>query len=135
MKHLKTFENQSTNAYVFSVIHLDGNTTDNYVFMKKEDMENYILNYVNQDIIETYGSDDQESLIQYEPTDYDSCIEDEDGVPGFTNWEKAFEWYNDNYINNEEISMRIDYNECKFVSNVQLDDRTKKLIDIKNYNI
>jgi hypothetical protein len=63
MKHLKTFENQSSNAYIFSVIHLDGNDTDNYIFMKKEDMENYILNYVNQDLIETYEADDQDTLI------------------------------------------------------------------------
>jgi hypothetical protein len=31
--------------------------------------------------------------------------------------------------------MRIDHNECKFISNVQIDERTKKLIDIKNYNL
>jgi len=90
MKHLKLYENTEI-KYHNCIIYDNGSHDIDYsiIFETKKDMENWVLNYINENI----GPDiEPDEVNHYEG----AVLDDKEGVLFFI-LEKAIDWYSNNF--------------------------------------
>lgn len=114
MKHIKLYENKKS-YWVVNFLDISTYEIDSVLFDNLESAEDYIIQYVNDEIEESiYGDVKNDDLI----TDLDD----------------AFDWINDR----EYYQIIINYEEV-FITNFELDYKIKKLRELrkntKNYNL
>jgi len=137
MKYVKKFEEQEQKVYILNLTELTESETETWMFLTKEDLNNYILNYVNGDISDIYQEEEQDDKILITPSEYGS-YNDENGIPTFTNPDEALEWFNDNSADldgGQYNKWQLDSDVVLLIQNVELNDRIKKVIDLKKYNL
>ena len=131
MKHLKLFENQSDTVSV--AIYIPTQNTDNYIrdnttayiFEKPEDMENFILDYVNSDLSTWDNPPDLDGWGYRHETD-------EDGHDFFIDFQDAMAWLSDPDFNPE---YRFIVQVSNIIKNVQVPDNVRFYRDTNKYNL
>ena len=136
MKYIKQFESEKyykrEHCCYLSLYNLeDSKSSEGYVFYTEEANDNFIINYVNEEIKIAYENDE----IFLDPVDV-GAIKDESNIPVFIDKEEAMEWFNENSRESNKSSSCIMISDfVEIVSNVQLDKKVIKLREIKKYNL
>ena len=147
MKYIKSI-NESINQKVFIFGYNNSDLAVDIlgVFDTEEDMDNHILNYINNDILEEYenyelsndeSDKDDEDEGPYSVGDY-TDEKDSEGRYIFIDVKKAIDWFNNEKGREDPYGSGHWYGLFvyrKEISKVELDQRTKEYIDIKKYNL
>ena len=121
-------------GFYLSLYNLENSKSEeDYVFYTEEDHDNFIINYVNEEIRENIEE------IRLAPEDV-GAIKDESGIPVFIDKEDAREWFNENSRESNRSSSCIMISDfCEIISNVKLDKEILELRDqvqaTKKYNL
>lgn len=99
------------------------------LFYDIEDIENYILNYVNDFILDNY--DEQSDDIDITTKFYSPTYLIYGETPMFKYYQAAINWYNE--FNKNQLSIEIV--KCNNEKNVKLNDNLKTALSTKKYNI
>lgn len=135
MRYIKKYENDSIykrkSAFYLSLYNLEeSKSEEDYVFYTEEDRDNFIINYVNEEISVAYGEDDVDSKIIVDPEE-EGAIKDKYNIPIFIDKLKAMVWYNENTRQgNRSSSCVMNTDSCEIVENIKLDEKVKKLREI-----
>jgi hypothetical protein len=134
MKYLQVFENQNIKRQkIWVAIYVPDHgtqksikeNTEPYLFETKEDMENFILDYINSEIESYVGS----------PADFSGYIVgqdyeiDEDGNKFFVNYDVAMDWDWNKGGSNWMVYRRFPQ------KNIPVSPKVKFYRDAKNYNL
>ena len=128
MKHLKLFENQNDTVWVAVILPIYSttdylvNNTEPQVFETKEDMENFLLDFINSELSMIVKDRDMSEYQNYEL--------DEDGHYFFTEYESAMNW-----VRNGESEYQIMKFEREIIKNVKVPENVRIYRDAKKYNL
>jgi len=133
MKYIKIYESNINNFIALCFYDAGGTVKDVILFDNEKDRKNYIINYVNNSILDDYDEYelDIESYIS-KIEHIDNIIRDENNIPMFFDSENASIWYNDFNENNEDT---FSLSDCKIEKNIKLDDRLSIALSTKKYNL
>jgi len=109
-----------------------GYIDDVIIFENKKDLSNYILNFVNNFIIEIYDDTDIDSTYIFKNVQKKYVIHDKDDYVAFIDSDEAEEWYNEF---NEDSGRSMGHMQCKEAKDIELEDRVKIVIDTNKYNL
>lgn len=129
MKHLKLFENQKDYVYIAVIIPINGTTdhlidnTEPHVFETKDDMENFILDFINSELSTYIKTPDLSEYQHYEL--------DEDGNYFFTEYKSARKWM----INSGDSDYQIVTFMQEIMKNVKVPENVRIYRDAKKYNL
>jgi hypothetical protein len=129
-EEITTYSECEESDYIAFIIYDRSGLIHNLIlFNNPENLDNYIINFVNNFIAQKIKLDSEFILDTIK--EYNDNIILDNSIPKFIDGDNAFRWYNEYYGEN----VMIEIVGCDNAKNVQLEDIVKMGRDAKKYNL